>query len=100
MTIVIDKKNGNNDPHAGGVWRGGRCPSSLDSLAGALARFGRMLAARRDLVHLSPSTREWVPPGGIIQESALWQRPSRAARHPRGVLHEAPCLLTTARCSC
>ena len=34
----------------------------------------RMLAARRDRVHLSPSTRERVSPGGIISESALWHR--------------------------
>ena len=37
MTIVREEENGNNGHHAGDVWRGGRCPSSLDSLAGALA---------------------------------------------------------------
>jgi hypothetical protein len=42
MTIVIGEENGNNGHHAGGVWRGGRCPSSLDTRAGALARFGRI----------------------------------------------------------
>jgi hypothetical protein len=42
MTIVREEENGNNGHHAGDVWRGGRCPSSLDSLAGALARFGRI----------------------------------------------------------
>ena len=36
MTIVREEENGNNGHHAGGVWRGGRCPSSLDTRAGAL----------------------------------------------------------------
>ena len=40
MTIVREEENGNNGHHAGGVWRGGRCPSSLDTRAGALARVG------------------------------------------------------------
>ena len=40
MTIVREEENGNNDHHAGGVWRGGHCPSSLDTRAGALVRFG------------------------------------------------------------
>ena len=40
MTIVREEENGNNGHHAGGVWRGRRCPSSLDTRAGALARFG------------------------------------------------------------
>ena len=26
-TNVIEEENGNNGRHAGGVWRGGRCPS-------------------------------------------------------------------------
>ena len=42
MTIVREEENGNNGYLAGGVWRGGRCPSSLDTRAGALARFGRI----------------------------------------------------------
>jgi hypothetical protein len=40
MTIVREEENGGNGDHAGGVWRGGRCPSSRDTRAGALARFG------------------------------------------------------------
>ena len=40
MTIVREEENGNNGHHAGGVWRGGRCPSSLATRAGTLARFG------------------------------------------------------------
>jgi hypothetical protein len=40
MTFVREEKNGNIGHHAGGVWRGGRCPSFLDTRAGALARFG------------------------------------------------------------
>ena len=40
MTIVREEENGNNGRHAGGVWRGGRCPLSLDTRAGTLARFG------------------------------------------------------------
>ena len=40
MTIVREEENGNNGHHAGGVWRGHRCSSSLDTRAGALARFG------------------------------------------------------------
>jgi hypothetical protein len=35
MTIVREEENGNNGHRAGGVWRGGRCPSSLDTRAGA-----------------------------------------------------------------
>ena len=38
MTIVREEENGNNGRHAGGVWRGSRCSSSLDTRAGALAR--------------------------------------------------------------
>ena len=38
MTIVREEENGNNGHHAGGVWRGSRCPSSLDTRAGALVR--------------------------------------------------------------
>ena len=41
MTIVREGENGNNGHHAGDVWRGGRCPSSRDTRAGALARVGR-----------------------------------------------------------
>jgi hypothetical protein len=40
MTIVREDKNGDNGHHAGGVWRGGRCPSSLHTRAGALPRVG------------------------------------------------------------
>ena len=40
MTIVREEENGGNGDHAGGVWGGGRCPSSRDTRAGALARFG------------------------------------------------------------
>jgi hypothetical protein len=42
MTIVREEENGNNGHHAGGVWRSSRCPSSLDTRTGALARFGRI----------------------------------------------------------
>ena len=42
MTIVREEENGNNGHHAGGAWRGGRCSSSLDTRAGALARVGRI----------------------------------------------------------
>ena len=42
MTIVREEENGNNGHHAGGVWRGRRCSSSLDTRAGALARVGRI----------------------------------------------------------
>jgi hypothetical protein len=42
MTIVRDFENRNNGDHGGDVWRGGRCPSSLDIRAGALERFGRI----------------------------------------------------------
>ena len=38
MTIVREEENGNNGHHVGGVWRGHRCSSSLDTRAGALAR--------------------------------------------------------------
>ena len=37
MTIVREEENGNIFHHAGGVWRGGRCPSSRDTRVGALA---------------------------------------------------------------
>ncbi len=47
MTIVREEGNGNNGHHAGGVWRGGRCPSSLDSRAGALARSVRSTEASK-----------------------------------------------------
>jgi hypothetical protein len=40
MTIVREEENGDNGHHAGGAWRGGRCPLSRDTRAGALARFG------------------------------------------------------------
>jgi hypothetical protein len=40
MTFVREEENGKNGHRASGVWRGGRCPSSLDTPAGALARFG------------------------------------------------------------
>jgi hypothetical protein len=52
MTIVREEENGNNGHHAGDVWRGGRCPSSRDRLAAALARFGlidRGVSDRSDL---------------------------------------------------
>jgi hypothetical protein len=42
MTIVREDENGNNGHHAGGVCRGGRCPSSLATRAGTLALFGRI----------------------------------------------------------
>jgi hypothetical protein len=42
MTIVRGHENGNSGHHAGDVRRGGRCPSSLDSLADALARVGEI----------------------------------------------------------
>ncbi len=53
MTIVREEENGNNGHHAGDVWRGGRCPSSRDRLAGALARFG--LIDRRAQIVLDAS---------------------------------------------
>jgi hypothetical protein len=40
MTFVREKENGKNGHRAGSVWRGGRCPSSLATPAGALARVG------------------------------------------------------------
>jgi hypothetical protein len=40
MTFVREEENGKNGHRASGVWRGGRYPSSLDTPAGALARFG------------------------------------------------------------
>ena len=40
MTFVREEENGKNGHRASGVWRDGRCPSSLDTPAGALARFG------------------------------------------------------------
>jgi hypothetical protein len=48
MTFVREEENGNNGHHAGGVWRGGLCPSFLDTRAGALARVG--LIDRREKV--------------------------------------------------
>ena len=62
MTIVREEENGNNGHHAGGVWRGGRCSSSLDTRAGALARLvslerGREAEpARLNLLGPCPST--------------------------------------------
>ena len=64
MTIVKDEKNGNNGRHAGGVWRGGRCPSSLDTRAGALARVGRIVRRNEALVpklHRCPSMAVALP---------------------------------------
>jgi hypothetical protein len=40
MTIVREEENGDNGHHADGAWRGGRCPLSRDTRAGALARLG------------------------------------------------------------
>ena len=39
MTSVGEDENGNDGHHAGGVWRGGCCPSSLATRAGTLALF-------------------------------------------------------------
>ena len=68
MTIVREEENGNNGHHAGGVWRGGRCPSSLDTRAGALARFGRIDRSRRMAVmkcisHAAPEDQKAGKPG-------------------------------------
>jgi hypothetical protein len=49
MTIVREEENGGNGHHAGGVWRCGRCPSSLDTRAGALARVGRIDRSSREV---------------------------------------------------
>jgi hypothetical protein len=42
MTLVRGEGDGDHGHHAGGVWRSGRCPSSPETRAGALARFGRI----------------------------------------------------------
>jgi hypothetical protein len=67
MTFVREEENGNNGHHAGGVWRGGRCPSFLDTRAGALARFGRI--DRRVQRPSDSKTRPAIDSGRILIEA-------------------------------
>jgi hypothetical protein len=87
MTIVREEENGNNGYHAGGVCRGGRCPSSLDTRAGALARFGLIdrgvsddaLAAAPSRWHACIHTSQKVEPGvPWAQRLMTGERPSAA----------------------
>jgi hypothetical protein len=67
MTFVREEENGKNGHRAGGVWRGGRCPSSLDTPAGALAHVGRI-----DRIVERPSdskTRPAIDSGRILIEA-------------------------------
>jgi hypothetical protein len=59
MTFVREEENGKNGHRASGVWSDGRCPSSLDTPAGALARFGlidRGVECRLQVIMLQPET--------------------------------------------
>ena len=75
MTIVRGKEDGDNDHHAGGVWRGGRCPSSRDTRAGALARVGRIdrshLGRIKDSVPVAAKDRRWSSTGSFFSSSSL-----------------------------
>jgi hypothetical protein len=57
MTIVREEENGNNGHHAGGVWRGRRCSSFLDTRTGALACVGlidRSIESWHQIIVLQP----------------------------------------------
>jgi hypothetical protein len=112
MTIVREEENGNNGHHAGGVWRGGRCPSSRDTRAGALTRFGRIdrsverspCALRSDRpkhrrsslrASVSSDRRAQPPARQPIRLPSLWQAsfkpgvPAAAHCDDPALLHEA-----------
>src|SRR5262245_20084170 len=100
MTIVRGEVNRNNGHPAGGVWRGGRCPSSLDTRAGALARwylakfFERektlLFCAHRWASMLGVSTPQPLPEDPTMQPSTRTRRrrPDRGEHlgKPNGLL--------------
>jgi hypothetical protein len=70
MTFVREEENGKNGHRASGVWRGGRCPSSLDTPAGALARFG--LIDRISIVSIDSGVVGPISPNLSTRSGSLW----------------------------